>query len=266
MKLSKSEDHLNTQKTEEWKACRTLSKAWPECPDGVVRQSERPDWLFETSEGRIGIEVTELRYTPDGRGLFRQAEESARDKTCRLLRELLTQRDCPPLHVSITFQRYYGLSRGSREDALSKQNPKTIAEQIADVLLRHLPPDGISKRLELYGTEVFTHVQHLYIDRRFEEKEPICSVEEPAAIAALSPELIQRALADKDEKREKGYVDSADEYWLLLHTGYPPTSRYYDFRHAETVETLQQTFETGFDRVFVVDTDHEAAYPLTLRK
>ena len=85
-------------------------------------------------------------------------------------------------------------------------------------------------------------------------------------VAALRPEIIQRALSSKDRKRDKGYLDSVDENWLLLHTGYGPFSRYFDFRYTDTKETLQQTFETGFDRVFVVDTDHEAVYPLTLRR
>ena len=188
MKLAAPEGLLEKQKQEELSACRVLAEAWRACPNGKLTPYERPDWFFETNDERIGIEVTELRYTPDGRGLFRQAEESARDKTCRLLTELLMQRDCPPLHVSITFRRYYGLARGSREDALSKQNAKTVAEQIADVLLRHLPPDGISKRLELYGTELFTHVRHLHIDRYFDYEAPICTATDGGVVAALRPE------------------------------------------------------------------------------
>ena len=175
MKLAAPEGLLEKQKREELSACSVLAEVWEACPDGKLIPSERPDWFFGTSEGRIGIEVTELRYKPDSRGLIRQEEEGARDKTCRLPTELLMQRDCPSLHVSITFQRYYGLARGSLEDALSKQNAKAVAGQIADVLLRHLPPDGISKRLELYGTELFTHVHHLHIDRYFDYDAPICT-------------------------------------------------------------------------------------------
>ena len=266
MKLSKSEDHLNAQKTEEWKACRTLSKAWPECPDGVLCQRERPDWLFETSEGRIGIEVTELRYTPDGRGLFLQAEEGARRKVCRLVQRLLRQKGCPAVRLSLSFRHYYGLARGSPEDALSKQNALSVAEQIADIALQHLPPQGKITQIPLHGTALAKHVNHVRIFRRYDYHALQCAAMDSGIVAALTPEIIQRALEKKDGKRKNGYEETFDNYWLLLHTGYAPFSRYFDFRYTDTKETLQQTFVTGFDRVFVVDTDHEAAYPLTLRK
>jgi hypothetical protein len=243
-----------------------LAEAWEACPDGKLIPHERPDWLFETSEGRIGIEVTELRYKPDSRGLIRQEEEGARKKVCRLLRGLLKKQNYPTVRVSISFRQYYGLARGSPEDALSKQNARDLADQIADIALQHLPPQGKITQIPLHGTSLAKHVRCVRIFRLYDYNAIECVAMDGGIVAALTPEIIQRALESKDRKRKNGYEETFDDYWLLLHTGYAPFSRYFDFRYTDTKETLQHTFETGFDRVFVVDTDDEAAYPLTLRK
>ena len=104
-------------------------------PEGTILPNEHPDFLVETSRGRVGIELTEyhVRESSEGRGSPTRAREGTEDKVLRTASEQYQSKGLPPVAVHVLWHPHQALR--------SRRIPE-LAADLANLVLEHLPEPG----------------------------------------------------------------------------------------------------------------------------
>src|SRR3982074_3482161 len=80
-----------------------FARAVSQFPVGLVSKSENPDFLVQSADHLIGIELTRLfRKSAQGHSLARE-QESLRERIATEAKSLYEAMKRPPIHVSIHF-------------------------------------------------------------------------------------------------------------------------------------------------------------------
>src|SRR4030095_15247944 len=111
-----------------------------EFPMGLVSKSENPDFLVQSVDGLIGIELTRLfRKSAQGHSLARE-QESLRERIATEAKSRYEAVPRPPIHVSIHF---------NHNPALRKSDVTELAARLVELAIR-LTPDIGGKSEEEY--------------------------------------------------------------------------------------------------------------------
>ena len=211
-----------------------------EFPKGVISKSESPDFLIQSDDHTIGIELTRLfRKSARGHALPRE-QESLRERIATEAKARYDAMTRPPIHVSIHFNYH---------PALRKADVSGLATRLIDLAVR-LTPDVGGK-----SEEEYTWLNRAY----FPEQIAVVSVHRPQVLTSsvwstpsadyirmLSGADIQKEI-DKKDARVKSYRLQCERVWLVLCSRGERLSSYLEF----TNEALARSYKTAFDRVFL---------------
>jgi hypothetical protein len=185
-------------KQRERRALDNLLRLEPAIPRGEIVPSEKPDFIIDAAEYRLGIEVTEY-FRPEkiGRSPV-QMQEALTRKICGPASALCAAADLPYLWAVVTFDRGHALIKHDVE-ALAQ----ALFALIADLGERHiddeqqLPPGVVELTVHHIGAE---HVV--------------------APMGTLWPPDLDlnelRAIIAKKERRLSSYRTRCDVVWLLI--------------------------------------------------
>ncbi len=211
----------------------------PAPPIGVPRKCENPDFLVETAEGTLGIELTRI-FMPGLLGWSTlQEQEALRRRVADEAKRIYDATSLPPLHVSLFFNEQF---------LITKRDVGELAKMLAEVAIRNLPePD--SRKEEEYNwinRSCFPEQLVAVTCHRYASMDASTwSTPAAAFLAKLSPAELQ---AELDRKADKGglYRKKCTKVWLALCTYGEGLSSMVEL----TEDAIPHAYESPFDRAF----------------
>jgi hypothetical protein len=218
-----------------------FSSVYRSLPAGIVRQSERPDFLIVGPERAVGIELRGLSH-PFGRGEDDPLAIVGRKRQLADLAEREYQNlNGPACYVWLSFRPGQNLRGNLRREA-----GKLAVLVCTEMLVQQKSSFSLSLN---HGP-----VRRLQIAKAADPSTRQWRIVDAGWIPELSPLNVSVAIAQK-ELRLLEYRAKCDEIWLLLHTdGFEVAT---SFSVGESVS--EATFATGFDRVLIFQV-FEGAY------
>jgi hypothetical protein len=121
----------STQKELERYFLEVFKKLLPDFPEGEIVQGESPDFLIDTINERVGIEISRIFQEQSESGSFLHKEEENVRNIINKACAFYEKQDLHPLYVNITFNRL----RSKQKDRLNQ-----LAQEIAEFVSTHTPP------------------------------------------------------------------------------------------------------------------------------
>jgi hypothetical protein len=213
-------------------------------PEGEILPNEHPDFLVETSWGRVGVELTEYHVQESGksRGSQMRAQEATEDKVLRRADEQYRTKGLPLVAVQVTWHPH---------EAFGRRRTAELAADLADLVREHLPEPNHSVTIRRLrhpaGWSLPEEVASLYILRWQSISKSSWTPMRAAFVPTIVPPDLQEILRKKEAK-VPSYRRHCREVWLLVVArGLEPST----FGGVgQEVEGHQ--FESGFDRIFLL--------------
>jgi hypothetical protein len=211
-------------------------------------KSESPDFILHTDSGDVGVEITGL-LEPD-----KKERSSVKSNLTDQVIDLLTEKLPFPFILDIQFD---AISKSRQENSIRVKKLSDIFEQIAKDLENHQQieffkfdslvtdfPEHIQNRILQDGhMNLPEGVIRISITREDFLNQSYNSQREGGLVPDLTFDRIQEAINNKDKK--VGEYKTMNEQWLVLEEGNGIAGRY-------TNMPTNETFETLFDRIFIV--------------
>lgn len=226
----------------------------PSFPEGRIEAFEEPDFLVYRSDSILGIELTELHREPPVGALPQQAREAMRQRVIERAQEIYLAENHPIARVTVFL---------NERTHVGKSEVEQLANQICDLAIRNLPGPNSS------GEEAYDWTNRAYFPEivdtiRVRRLDAITETHFncPGAtwVASLSRADIDRKLVAKEPKYA-AYRKSCNEVWLVINADVRSMSTWFQFDSAP----LSETFETSFDKVFVLSHFGDKLYELNVR-
>ncbi len=224
-------------------------------PDGEVEPTEEPDFLVRGTDRIVGIELTDLyRPTPVGQ-IPDQASESMRKRVIDRARAIYVSRSLPPVLASFFL---------NDRIHIEKREVERIATQLVDLVAQSIPAIGAKCQIPTGWDdlrELPSVVHEVSVHRIASVTETFFSNPGSTWVPQLTREDVQRTLTSKDGKCP-AYLTKCDEVWLLINADMETMATWFQIEP----EVLDETFETPFDRVYLVQHFGGRATALKVRR
>lgn len=229
-------------KDDERKIVELLLRSLPDAPEGVLKDNKWPDFLLQSSEAIVGIEVTELFEERPAEGGQTAAREFGQVQVVlKKAQDESQARSLPPVQVIVEF------AGGSIPDKRSG----ALAMQLVDLVSVALPPsDGSATLEQSYGPHptLPPEVERIDIYRPRSLSRHCWS---PIDAGFARNNLVEHLQARIDAKRAKyhRYVNYCDTCWLVIYSsGLPGVSLF-----SPTEPLAAGEFSSPFARIFYLD-------------
>jgi len=224
-----------------------FKEALADFPEGSIVATECPDFVVETEQANVGIEVTNLYRNGGGsRGSQLRALESLQDYTLRQASQLYEAKEALPfVEVSVSW---------SFHTPVTKVRVQHIAGTLARLVAAHLPDPGEQAFLGYLDSTwklLPQEVDHIFVSRPASLPENAWGSSRGAAVPKLDPQDIHNAISAK-EKKLSSYRQQCSQAWLLIVADGLAPSNHFEW----TQEVGDTCFETAFDRVFFLHYSH----------
>ncbi len=205
-----------------------------------IEHGDRPDFILNFGERRVGVEITELVDRPH------REQESLRSRVLGLASRLWRERGFPPLRASVLFNPQHRLTR---------DDVQCVAEQLVTVAEANLPAQGESRRIRPRHERrsLLRHVDSIGLSRLAAQRRALWVPSDGGCVPTVTPERIQAVIDGKEEKI-RGYSQGLDQCWLLLCIDGFCISSMFDLDPA----CLDHKFRSSFDRVGCFDRGSKA--------
>jgi len=233
-------ESLNEQKKQrEFWQLERFKQSYQLFPEGEIIAGEKPDFIINSPNDRIGIELTEFynnQPTSDGRPL--QEQESLQKQIVQKAWALYEEHGGPKLYVNVLF----GNSN------LTKKMVDVYAKKLATLISEYqLEVDtGIDLGWDIESIcKLPAGVQLIQINRYKKYKQDLWTVPMVGWVGESQPEYLQ-GIIDEKNVRYATYRQNCDIAWLLITVGNSSPSSFTDI----TDLLRQHIFDSKFDRVF----------------
>jgi len=233
---------MNSHKHEEKFYLSRFKDVCPLFPDGIITDSESPDFLVHGSDGIVGIELTRV-YRPDPieKTLYLPEIEKYRDEIVDKIKNYYLDNGGSPLRVSIHFSGNFTDKNCIKDKDL---------EAIADLIKKYKPqiddlvyfPDCL-KSVEYFPS----WLDRVSIRTRDWNGENFWTASKTGWIPKLSPTEIQNEIGKKQEKYFC-YLEKCSCAWLVLMTN---VGESLGTRVNFSTDVWNHRYETLFDQVWI---------------
>jgi hypothetical protein len=213
-------------------------------PEDTILPNEHPDFLVETSRGRVGIELTEYhgRERSQGRGSPTRAREAMEDEVLRRAADQYLSKGLPPLLVHVTWHPH---------EVFGHRRTAELAADLADLVRENLPEPNRSVTIRGHqpaGRSLPQGVASLTVIRRERITKGSWTSVRAAFVPTIAPLDLQEILRNKEAK-VSSYRRHCREVWLLIVARGLEPSTFGDL--GPEIEGHQ--FKSSFDRVFLLN-------------
>lgn len=268
----------NAQKKDkrEWTVMNLFVQSYRNFPTiAEISKSERPDFIVDTPKGRIGVEVTELKYDRDDHEFNMRAHEDYLNQLMISAQEkyMVADKDSElPLVVDVQFsERISPLVApcDHKETDRAELMPLGLAEEIAAIVADNLPMatgkqyvvDRTSKYGDLHLPMLVERILITNVSGVLKDHLWYASIS--TRVKPLSIESVSQRIKDKDKKLE-GYATDCKEQWLLIVQNSFLMSAHYDPIAAD--RALRHKYPTRFDKVLVFERSQAKVSELKILK
>jgi hypothetical protein len=244
----------STKKEQERFYLDLFRATFPLFPDGSIEDGERPDFIIDTPDGRIGIELVRVYQHVSINRPPPQAQESERQALVGEARRIYETMNLDPLQVHVFF---------AGETNFTKKNRKIYARILANLVAKNLPPHNswLDFENKYDSPESFPFEVHSINIVRFSSfTRNAWSVPVGGFVQEDCRVDFQRKISEKDILLQ-GYRDCS-KYWLLLVADWSGPSSFLE----PSTETLTHKYCALFDRVFFLNSTKRQFIELPLER
>jgi len=222
-------------------------------PIGCICDSEEPDFIVDTGNYKIGIELTDLYWQNLPNQLPRQSQESLQLRIVDYAQKIYSNSDLPSIQVSVSFNKQY---------ALKKKDVQRLSEAIVKIASRNIPSPGNYSYEEYdwdnrhYFPEELLSVSIWNIKNLDELSFRTASCD---FVPSLSSNDVLSVLELKETKINS-YRIKCDEVWLLISSNMFQLSTI--FKYEEKV--ICKSYQSSFKRVFLLFHCEKKLYELNI--
>jgi hypothetical protein len=212
------------------------------CPDlqsGDVSDDESPDFVVDTGQYRIGVEITEIFVEPGHNPKSRQAIAAARHRVTTAAENLAIELGTPPASVTLFFNWTRPLLR--------KFEPK-IAEAVASVVHDNMPSEGQSIELECRHDSVQPTEVDLILVNRAHATNKHWSWTEASRVERNAIPYVENAIFKKGDVYRR-CLEKCDQCWLLIIAPSPNAAG--GIRADDA--SLAHSYQSPFHRTYLFD-------------
>ena len=218
---------------------RRFKESFPGFPEGQIVPGEGPDFIVQTEEGPIGVELTRCFRAPD-RGSVLREQESLCERIRKKAEEEYEKRGYPRAAVAVHFNTRYHFT---------KHEVDALALALADLAFRDLTKEHKSPSVQEYDGIIEEEELPEFVTRVGARPMPglprsFFSPVMGGFIPHLLREEVQAVIDQKNQKVEV-YRKKCSKVWLLIVAEGMPSSMF------DVPPGFDKTvFRTDFDRVF----------------
>lgn len=227
-------------KSLEMKYLKEVEKIYPDFPEGKLLCSERPDFLLESKDEIIGIEITRLIRQQNNSEIEDRGIEAKQRKVVNIAKKKFEAKYLIPLSVSVNW-RYHNNLSGKLIDLLADELVKIVENYIPEDIFEQL----VIKNNDFYSSDLINYCYYISIERW---QNSSCWVSENPASPPLSPSEIEERILKKNQKLER-YNKSCEEMWLIIIVEGIDSSSIGDI--GENV--INHNFNSPFDKLLLYD-------------
>lgn len=204
----------------------------------VVEEREAPDFLINTDDGLIGVEVSELFISHETHGNTPQAQEAISAQIAAKAQRLYQESGGSPAHVSLCFAPGRDLRHLNRDDT---------AHQLSNLVreMNLVPWQRINWRPYEPHAALPSEIAFVYALGVPDSKMAHWNVARAGWVAPLTLGPLQQRI-DAKVKRLPIYRDSIQENWLLIVADAMKPSALIEVRHDFDPLALASTFSRTF--------------------
>jgi hypothetical protein len=205
-------------------------------PISYIVEHEAPDFLINTGDRWIGIEVTEL-FVPQASPYSLQAHESLSSRIVQQAKTLYQDIEGPPVHVNVGFSNGHDLRNADRDDMAGK-----LASFVKNLHLEmwqrfDATPEDIGELPE--------EVSFLHVLRVPEESLGRWNIPRAGWVHTLTNTALQSCI-EKKAQRLAIYKSSTSENWLLIVADRTNPSQLFDRVSASDARDILSPFSRTY--------------------
>lgn len=154
-------------------------------------------------------------------------------------------------------------ARGGVKMRASKSLREDIAQKIANLILRNTPSVGAIAELEWnhFGNYLVGVLDHVWIDRHIDYKRNSWNASGSGFIAPCKPKVLQNEI-DRKKSKPANYLQQYAEIWLVVVFAFGEPSAWLEI----TPDTVAPTYNSSFDKTFVLSSDPSGVFELKTSK
>ncbi|MCB2017290.1 MAG: hypothetical protein KDF54_07230 [Hydrogenophaga sp.] len=210
-------------------------------PQGAIDEREQPDFLVNTADRVIGIEITELHRAHDNQPVPMQGREAVRNQIVQRAKALYECEGAPAIDCCVQL----------KDQSYRRTDIEPLAEKIASLAKRNIPPEGTITKCEQYdwvNREYFPEeVDYIRVAHFDGLTESFFCAAGSTWVESLTPETVRAAIETKDGNIDE-YLRQCAEVWLVIVTDSPTMSTW-----VNCADQVKKTvFKTRFARVILL--------------
>lgn len=210
-------------------------------PLGAIHEREKPDFLVNTADCVIGIEITELHRAYDSQPVPMQGREAIRDQIVQRAKALYDGEGVPLIDCCVHL----------KDLSYRRTDIEPLAAKIAALAKRNIPPEGTPAKREQYDwvNRVYfpEEVDYIRVARFDGLTESSFGTAGSTWAEPLTPDTVRAVIDTKDGNIDE-YLRQCAEAWLVIVTDSRTMSTW--FNSADQVKAA--AFTTRFARVIIL--------------
>jgi hypothetical protein len=194
-------------KSLELKYLMEVEKIYRDFPEGNLLCSERPDFLLESQDGIIGLEITRLIRKQNNSEIEDRGIEAEQRKVLNIAKTKFEKKCRMPLFVSVSWRYHNNLSR-KLINLLADELVKIVESYIPEEIFEQV----VIKNNDLFSFNLENYCYSIFIIR---QQKSACWVSENPASPPLLPSEVEEKITQKIQKLGN-YNEDCNEIWLIL--------------------------------------------------
>ena len=244
---------MNKKKFELW-ILEQFKQSYKDFPVGEIKDSESPDFLIQTKDKIVGIELAEIFQDSHlGKDSKLKQQEVVQGKFGDTLLKLLTSKleRKTGFMLSIEF---------SIHNNFTIKQIQELGDQCWSECMEFIwNSNGGNVRIVNNGENFPKEINSIFIQMSKADYEPMYCNSQGGVVQTLRYEHIERTLQNHEKALKK--YKTCDEYWLIIREG-----NYYAGSFSDIEINIETPINSSFNKVFILRTRPSSNVPLIILK
>jgi len=231
---------------------KRFSQSIESFPKGNIIPSESPDFILDTGEYKIGIEITRIYKSANFRGTNPQVQENEQNLLRAECKKIYDEMGLPNVEVHILFNSF---------TSFNKKNRREYANKIVQLVSMNLPPSrGVHRIVNDYkNVNTFPFEIDSITIYRFGYNKSFWG---ESGVGFVQQHFINelQEVIDKKNILVSSYTNCCAYYWLLVVIEGLRDSSFFD----PSAETLNHSYKSNFNKVFLYNGFSEKGHELKI--
>jgi hypothetical protein len=228
----------------------TLKRNLSDFPSGKIVDCESPDFLLQTSDRVIGVEVTRLYGMDNESSVAPQLVENEHENVVMTAQSIAESNGLPPLMVDVYFDH---------KELITKSDRKLISEQLLAIVSHNIPELNKRTSIENNGQPFPAQVKAISIRRPRPLKSHLWQTAGGGIVNENFADQLQREI-DKKNLKISEYRKRCDDCWLLVVADWTGPSAFFGISD----EMRNIKYKALFNRVYFLEGGSEQITQLNI--